>query len=70
MKVIKSTPDEYVVEIGIELEPKTMDEYKEEFKDVITDLTDLMDEVYTLLPDQYKDFEKYVYEELKKWIDQ
>ena len=70
MKVIKSTPDEYVVEIGIELEPKTMYEYEQEFNDVIADLTDLMDEVYTLLPDQYKDFEKYVYEELKKWIDQ
>lgn len=70
MKVIKSTPDEYVVELGIELEPKTMDEYKEEFKGVIADLTDLMDEVYTLLPDQYKNFEKYVYEELRKWIDQ
>ena len=70
MKVIKSTPDEYVVEVGIELEPKTMYEYEQEFKDVIADLTDLMDEVYTLLPDQYKDFEKYVYEELKKWIDQ
>ena len=70
MKVIKSTPDEYVVELGIELEPKTMDEYKEEFKGVITDLTDLMDEVYTILPDQYRSFEKYVYEELRKWINQ
>ena len=68
--MIKLTSDEYVVKLGIELEPKTMDEYKLEFKGVITDLTDLMDEVYTPLPDQYRSFEKYVYEELRKWIDQ
>ena len=70
MKVIKSTPDEYVVELSIELEPKTIEEYKEEFRDILTDLADMMNEVYSFVPDQYKNFEKYVYEELKKWIDQ